>query len=138
MADVTVTEASVVPASGATIITVTAGATVTAGQTGYKDTADSNQYKGGDADAQASAVAAGVFCTGAADEQPVVLCTAGSIVLGTAGCVTVGTPYVVSTNVGGICPWTDNASGDFITHLGIGTTSTTILLDIQSGGVAIP
>lgn len=138
MADVSVTGASVIPASGSLVQAVTAGATVTAGQVVYKDTSDSNQYKPADSDAAASAVGAGIAITDAEDEQPFVICTQGDLAVGTAGCVSIGTPYVVSSNAGGIAPFADAGSANYITHLGIATLDTTITLRVQSSGVAIP
>lgn len=137
MADITVTAASVVPQTDARLVTGTAGASVTVGDSVYKDTADSSKWKQADSDAQASAVAGGIACNSAEDEQPIVVCTGGDLALGTAASVTIGTPYVVSSNAGGIAPFADMGSADWITHLGIGTTNTTITVDIQSSGVAI-
>ncbi len=138
MADVTITAASVIPASGAVLEAGTAGGSVAIGDSVYKDASDSNQWKQADSDAAASAVAKGIALNSAEDEQTIMVCTDGPLALGTAACVSIGTPYVVSSNAGGIAPFSDMGSDDYITHLGIATVNTGITLSIQSSGVQIP
>lgn len=142
MADLSITAANVVAASDASLLQVTAGETITAGQPVYKDTADNNEYKLCDHEAQASAVVAGVALNGASDGQPMRIITTGNLNPGAT--VTVGEIYCASGSVGtgnaagGICPEGDLASGDFVTVLGIGTTTSNIAIDIQVSGVAVP
>lgn len=140
MADLTITAANVIAASGATIQHVTAGATITAGMSVYKDTSDSNQYKGCDADAAATADCDGIALNGASDGQPLAVCTGkgtgAGINLGAT--LTVGETYVVSTTVGGIAPIGDLASGDYVTVLGVATTASNLALDIQNSSTAKP
>lgn len=136
MADITVTAANVLKAAGGTVIGVTAGGTVTAGQLVYKDTADSDEYKAADADAQATAALAGIALNGGADGQPIDVLTSGNINPG--GTVTVGEVYCVSTTAGGIAPHSDLLTGDFVSILGIGTTTSNIKVDISVSGVAKP
>ena len=131
MADISVTAANVKKGSGATTITGTAGETITAGQVLYLDTAD-NEYKKADADASASAVAAGIALCGAADGQPIIIQTGGNINIG--GTVTVGEIYVVSATAGGVAPEGDLTTGNYVTVLGIGTTTANIALKIHSSG----
>ena len=71
MADITVTAGNVDPGNNATIIGVTAGVTITAGQVVYKDTTDGNKYKLADADVLATAAARGISLNGAANNQPI-------------------------------------------------------------------
>jgi predicted transcriptional regulator len=82
MADLSITAADVQPASDTRKKTVTAGATITAGQAVYLDTTDSNKAKLADASAQASSVAEGIALHGAASGQPLTIAIGGGIDLG--------------------------------------------------------
>lgn len=134
MADLSVTAASVAVGTGSVISDVTAGATITAGKSCYLDS--SNQAQLTDADVLGTASATGIALNGASSGQPVRLQIAGNINPGAT--VTVGVIYVVSTTAGGIAPSTDLGSGDFVSVLGVGTTSSNILMGITNSGIAKP
>ena len=137
MADLTITASNVLAASSASVARVTSGTTtLTAGMPVYRDTADSNQYKACDADAAGTASCDGIMLNSADDGQPAQVITNGTLTVG-AG-VTVGQVYVVSVNPGGIAPYSDLASGDYVTIIGVGLTSTTIKVDIINSGIAKP
>jgi hypothetical protein len=51
---------------------------------------------------------------------------------------TVGQVYVASTNAGGIAPYADLGSGDYVTILGVATTATNLKLSINQSGIAKP
>ena len=135
MADLTVTAANVLAASGSTKITGIGGQTITAGQAVYLDSTD-DEYKLVDNDASGTAAVAGITLNGCGDGQPLEICTAGNINPGAT--VAVGTIYCSSSTAGGIAPSMDNATGDYTSILGIATTTSNILLNIQNGGVVIP
>ena len=124
MADVTITAANVVAGATAQISTGTAGATITAGQALYIDTADSNKLKLAQATAAKFAFA-GIALNGAASGQPVSYVTrdAGLTIGGT---VAVGIPYGLGDNAGGVAPMSDNGTGDYATFIGIGISVTKI------------
>lgn len=134
MADVTVTAANVVPAAGANVQKVTAGATVTAGQAVYKDATASSKAKPCDADAEASAVCAGIALSSASLDQPLFIATGGDV--GFGAIFTVGTTYCVSTTAGGIAPEADLTTGDYKSILGVATTTSNLRLNIFNSGVA--
>lgn len=137
MADLTITAANVAKGTNATIAYGTAGAAITAGQTLYIDTANSNVLKLGDANASAlTATIAGVALHAAASGQPITYQTAGSITIGAT--VAVGTPYVASATAGGIAPAADLATGWRTTVLGVATTTAAIELSINNSGAAVP
>jgi len=136
MADITVTAANVLKGSNAQTFEGVAGATITAGDVCYKDTADSNKYKLAINSAEASSAGVAIALCGAATGQPVVLQRSGDINPG--GTVVVAEVYCVSPVAGGIAPDADVASGDFRTVLGVGITATNIAMDIQVSGVAVP
>jgi len=130
--DLSITAASVVAGSDATTATGTAGATITAGQAVYLDST-TNTYKLAHASTNANTpVARGIALHGATANQPLVICTAGTLTLG-AG--TVGKIYVVSgSNAGGVAPSTDLTTGWYTTILGVVTSSNTITVKINATG----
>lgn len=134
MADLTITASSVVPAASVAIYSGTAGGTITAGQAVYKDLTDSNKLKACDADVAASAVCAGIALNNASSGQAVHYMSEGDLNPGAT--VAVGVPYFVSTTAGGICVLGDLATGDYITYLGTGTTTSNISVKIHVSGAA--
>ena len=134
MAVISVTPANVTVSAPLANKVGVAGATITAGQSLYSDSTDSNKLKLADADVQATAVCVGVSLNGAASGQPVSYVSAGSLTVG--GGVVAGTIYVVSTTPGGIGTATDPAQGDFISIIGIGTATNAILVNLNISGVA--
>ena len=137
MADLSITASNVVAAAAATKSRIVSGTTtLTAGMAVYKDTSDSNEYKASDANASGAAGCGGVMLCTADDGQPGQVITSGTLTVG-AG-VTVGEVYCVSPNPGGICPKSDLVTGEFVTIIGVGLTSTTIKVAIIESGVAVP
>lgn len=137
MADISVTAANVKTYSGATVKGGTAGATITAGQTIYKDSTVSDKLKPADADASlAAATIVGVALNGASLDQPVDYISKGG--LNPGGTVAVGTIYLASPDAGGIQPHGDLLAGDYVSIIGVGTTTSRIEVNIQNSGVAVP
>lgn len=102
----------------------------------YEDTSDNGDLKGADADVLATAVFKGFALNDAADGQPQEFGYGeGTLTVGGTG-VTVGQVYVVSTTTGGIAPYSDLGSGDYVTYLGVGATSSTIACDPHTSSVA--
>jgi hypothetical protein len=136
LADLTITATSVVAGSGAAITEGTAGVAVTAGQVLYLDSA-TNTYKLADCNSATAAVRspAGIALNGAAANQPVGVLTRGPITIGAT--VAVGVPYFLSGTPGGIRPLADNVTGDYVTILGIGTSTTVIDVKIHESGAAM-
>jgi hypothetical protein len=133
MADISITAANVgVGASTLKTRVVQFGEAVTQGQAVYVSTSDSKYYRC-DADTQATAIAAGIVLSPAATngyglialpaEQP------GLALVNLGATLAVGTVYAVSVTAGGIAPIADLATGDYITTLGVATT--TALLDLR-------
>lgn len=137
MANLTITAASVVPGTGASIDrTKNAGAAITAGQTVYLD-ATTSTYKLTDADgAAALRPCNGVAVSNAAAGQPVAVQTGGPITIGAT--VAVGTMYAASATAGGVCPIADLTTGAYPTALGFAISATQIQLNLNYSGVAIP
>jgi hypothetical protein len=136
MADITVTAASVVSGSNAVIIrTKLFGEACTAGQLVYLNSSDDKLYKAKD-DTAVHAAVVGILLNGGGAGQPGAYQLAGYVNPG--GTVVVGMVYGVSDNAGGIAPYTDLGSGDFVSVFGVGYSATLILIGIQVSGVAKP
>jgi hypothetical protein len=113
------------------------GATIAAGQSVYKDSADS-QWKLADSNASATTAAAkGIAVTPGVSGSYGIVATGGSIILvGTTAVV--GTTYNVGATAGTIVPNADLTSGDYVTTLGTASTSTQLDLAISATGIVKP
>lgn len=138
MADLSITAASVVRGTDSQQPDqMTAGATITAGQAVYKDTSDNDKAKLADNDdTSAKATAWGIALNGAASGQPVLVHRQGPITIGAT--LTVGETYVLSSTAGGICPIGDLGTGDYVTHLGIATSTSSLAVKIHASGTQKP
>jgi hypothetical protein len=140
MADLTITAANVIAGSGADVTRGIAGATVTAGQAVYLDTASTGKWLLADSDA-ASAITRGsasfgVALNGASNGQPLAVQTGGDITIGAT--MTAGVAYYLSDAPGAICPFADLATGDYVTLIGIAKSTTVLAIDpLYSGVVAL-
>ncbi len=132
MADLSPTVANVLAGTGATIIEVVAGATVVQGDVVYRDTAASNKAKLADSNAAASAVVAGMCLNAASDGQPLRICTKGNYNPGAA--VAVGVQYVLSEEPGKIALDSDIGSAVYKSAIGIASTTSNIVVNIQNSG----
>lgn len=136
MADLTVTAANVAFTSGTTA-SGTAGATITAGQALYLDSATST-LKLAQCDATAAEYAVvGIALHGSLTGQPLVYARTGSTInIGATTAKT--TTYVLSATAGGIAPQADLTSGQRIVRLGHAQGTTGVLLvDIKDTGAAV-
>lgn len=132
MADISVTAASVSAGSDAVLRQRTAGAAITQGQVTYRT---GNTANLADADVAGTATVDGIAVTSAASGQPVLIMTEGTLTLNAA--LTKGQVYVASTTAGGIAPYSDLASGDYVSLLGVATSTTTLVINIQNSGVTL-
>jgi hypothetical protein len=112
MADLTITAASVIAGSGASIDrSGIAGATIAAGKAVYQDAATGKYLLADDNSATAAArVPAGIALNGASDGQPLAILRGGDITIGAA--LTPGVVYYLSDTPGGIGPVADLAAGN--------------------------
>jgi hypothetical protein len=131
-ADLSITASNVVAGADAITANGTAGATITAGQAVYLDTTTTT-YKLAHASTNSSTPkAAGIALNAATANQPLVICTGGTLTIG-AG--TVGKIYVVSANnAGGVAPSSDLTTGWYTTILGVVTASNTLTVKINVSG----
>jgi len=134
MADLVITAGNVIKGAGATVASGTAGASITAGQLLYMDTADSNKLKLCDANSSGDVeVIRGVALHAAAPGQPIAYQTAGQITIGAT--VTVGEIYISSDTAGGIRPIGDLDVGDRVGVVGYAVSTTVLQLNITNTGV---
>jgi hypothetical protein len=136
MSAISVTPASVLKGSGATVVNGLAGATITAGQSVYFDSATA-KYKLAQDDGtaeEAGASGVGIALNGASDGQPLSVQTQGPITIG--GTVAVGESYYLGDAAGAVVPYGDLGSTDKITYLGVGTSATVIALQPHVTGAA--
>jgi len=136
MADISITAANVVAQSNATIVNGRAGATITAGQMVYKETA-SGKYKLADADSATQEIqeTTGMALNGAADGQPLAVCTSGDVALGAV--LTAGARYYLSSAAGAIQPEADLSAGEEINLIGLAKSTTVLNIRITRPGVTV-
>lgn len=129
--DVTVTAASVRPLDGCLVSAMRAGVTIAAGQA----VALGSDGRLVLADADLAQEIQGIAVAGAFAGQPCPIAVRGPLMIG-AGLV-VGMPYVVSQNPGAIAPIADGDAGEFLTQLGVASSSSVLVLDIQPARAAL-
>lgn len=135
MADISVTAASVAAGSNCITQSGTAGASITAGQTLYIDTANSNVLKLADADLSSlGATVAGISLHAAASGQPITYAVAGNMTFNAV--LTAGKVYVNSATAGGIAPVADLTTNWRTSVLGVATTTTNLVLKIYNSDTA--
>lgn len=136
MADISITAANVLASATGRVVHGAAGATITAGQAVYLDTAD-GRYKLADSNGASALIRTpvGIALNGAANGQPLAVQNSGPITIG--GTLTAGVAYYLSDTPGGICPVADVGSGEYATVLGIATSTSVLDLNIQASGVAL-
>ena len=122
------------PGSSSTIQVVQYGATISAGQVVYLNTA-TNEYELADASAANTASVVGIAMTPGVDGGYGAIVTSGSVVL-VGGTVAAGQTFVVSATAGGIAPEADLGSGEYYSLVGVGEGSSTLKIDINATGIA--
>lgn len=140
MADLTVTAANVAASTQAAKFNGTAGASITAGQALYIDTADLDSYGRGKlklADANGSTAAktvAGIALHAAASGQPVEYAVADPDFSHGIAALAAGDIVILSGTAGGLAPASDLASTMRANVVLVGTSSTKGVLRITTAG----
>lgn len=138
MSDLSITAANVIPQANATIdFSRRAGATITAGDMVYLEAA-SKKWKIADADSATQEVqeTGGMALNGAADGQPLAVCTMGDVAMGAV--LTAGARYYLSSNPGKIQPEADLSEGEEINLIGLAKTTSVLSVRITRPGVTVP
>lgn len=119
MADLVITAANVVWNSGVRPLAVKGGATIARGKTLYQNTTTLKHLLA-DADTDAESEFTGIAITDGTDGSDMLIAPPGANI-NVGATTTAGTIYVLSTTPGGIAPWADLGTGDYVVVLFIGT-----------------
>jgi hypothetical protein len=131
-ADLSITAASVAGGAGQAVTVQNASASITAGQALYTSSGQWALAKSNGTAAQATLT--GIALSTGVSGQPLVAQTAGNINLGAT--LVVGTYYVASpNNAGGIAPMADLSSGNYVSLLGVATTTSNLQMGISNTGL---
>lgn len=134
MSAISVTAASVAPGTDCAISTGTAGASITAGQPLYIDTANGSVLKVADCDLSAlGATVAGIALHASASGQPIAYAVAGYVTFNAV--LTAGKAYVLGATAGDICPIADLTTNWRTSLLGIAYSTTSLRLLITNTGI---
>lgn len=136
MANITQTAANVAAGSSATRVQlVQAGEAITQGQPVYL-ASDGKYYQTDANDTAVKAQAKGIAVSPAALDGYFLMANDGLINLGAT--LAVGQVYCVSATKGAIAPYGDLTTNDYVTILGIATTTALMDINIVIGGVQKP
>lgn len=138
MADLSITESNVAIASESSrVVPITFGETLLKGELAYLKASDGLYWKA-DSDASDTAKVSHLVIVGGTAGQIGVGLQQGNVSLGAI--LTAGTVYVLSSNSGKICAISDgnHASGDFITIIGVASTTSVLNFKINATGIAKP
>jgi hypothetical protein len=136
MANITQTAANVAAGSSATRVQlVQAGETITQGMPVYL-ASDGKYYQTDANDTAVKAQAKGIGVSPASTDGYFLMAVDGLINLGAT--LAVGQIYCVSATKGAIAPYGDLTTNDFVTILGIATTTTLMDINIVISGVQKP
>jgi hypothetical protein len=136
MADLSITAASVIAQTGATVDRqMKAGETITAGQAVYRSSTTGKLMKADADSATAEArTAIGIALNGASDNQPLAIARAGDVAFGAI--LTANLPYFLSSTAGGIGVIGDVGAGEYLQQIGIAKSTSVMTLSFLATGVA--
>lgn len=134
MAAITITVGNVGIGSESTAtITVQAGESITQGQPVYRSSADGKYYRADANDTAAKAEVVGIAVTAASTNGYFLMVSEGSMNLGAT--LAKGTVYCVGATVGEIVPVADLTTNDYVTILGVASSTSLIALSITATGI---
>lgn len=128
MADVTIAAGAVTCRVGDPTLTKIAQVAISGGQAVYEDLSNGGKFNLCDGDAAASARMKGIAVGDAAAGEYVTIALPGSVITVAGASFTKGVTYYVSLNAGGLAPFADLGSGDYLTLAVIGLSTTTALV----------
>lgn len=134
MTSLSVTAASVLPGSNATILPGTAGVAITAGQAVSKASTGNFALADNNATAPANSLV-GIALNNAAAGQPLSVQVGGDIAIGAT--VSKGAAYYVADTAGEICPFADLASGEGICLVGVAKSTSELVMAVHNTGAVI-
>lgn len=128
MADVTIAAGAVTCRAGDPTLTKLCQVAISGGQAVYEDMTNGGKFNLCDGDAAASARMKGIAVGDAAAGEYCTIALPGSVITVAGASFTKGVTYYVSLNAGGLAPFTDLGSGDYLTLSVIGLSTTTALV----------
>jgi hypothetical protein len=134
MADLTITATNIVAADGYNPIDLIAGEAITRGQPFYTKAADGKAWLASCESTSAIATATGIALNDAAAGQPIRGINGGTLAFGAI--LTAGTFYVLSAS-GKISPSADLTASDFVTLLGVATSTGNLRILLYASGVEL-
>lgn len=141
MAAVNWSTAAIVPSSTALVKTQLAQVAIAAGQAVYEDLTNGGKFNLCDADALASSLAIGIAINTAKAGEPCTVAIAGNTITASTGTpLTAGTSYfLMAATAGAIVPegdlGTDPTTGDYITFIGVASSTTALKIYPFASGV---
>jgi len=143
MADYSVTAASVVPASGSTIVYGTAGEALSAGEAVRLDAATqlirsckALSVANGESNPERHKAVVGISVSNAAAGQPIAYVSAGPVTFNSTFTQGV-TVYLSQSNGSGLMPVGDLTSGNYNIIMGVALSATSLFVDIINTGVTL-
>jgi hypothetical protein len=109
---------------------------ITGGQVVYLDASNGGKVNLAINSAEASAVAVGIAVNGCDAGGVCSYITSGNQITVSGAPFTVGLAYYVSVTAGGIAPIADVLSGDYVTILGVASSTSVLDVNINASGVA--
>ncbi len=134
MTDLSITATQVLPDANGATSSGLAGATITAGQAVYLDSATTSWKLFDCNDGAANTGTPGIALNGASSGQPIKVQMTGSPTLGAGAAPVLGKVYVASAAAGGIAPSADITTGWRTTILGVGGASNTLVMSVLNSG----
>lgn len=137
MADLTIVSSVVIPGANATIVALTAGVALAAGDVVYKDSADNFKAKLADADSATAAarVVLGICVNSAAANQRVNVVTEDDDLTLISTGLTPGDVLILSATAGKIAPVGDLVNGMYNTVLGVAKSASKVVFRPLACGV---
>ncbi len=133
MTDISVTASSVKPTASTVTKKGIAGEAIDAGQSVFVATDGGIELCEND-QAAADAACKGVALNDAAADQPIEYAVSGDLTFNAV--IAAGQVYIVGAAPGGIAPEVDAVAGEFVTVIGVGTSTTNLKLGLLQSGVA--
>lgn len=134
MADLSITAANVQHQDGSSLGRGIAAAVITAGDVLYGP--DSGLLLSFNSGTAAQAASVGIAANDAAVGQPISYVKTGKVDLGAT--LSIGKVYCAGAAAGGIAPVDDVLTGDFVTILGVASTTALLIMGLNVSGVQVP
>jgi len=137
MVDVVIAAGAVICRVGDPTLTKVAQVAISGGQGVYEDSSNGGKFNLTDADVLASSKLKGIAVGDAAIGEYVTVALPGAVITVAGASFTKGVTYYVSLNAGGLAPFADIGSGDYISLAVLALSTTTALILAINSGVTL-